>query len=715
MIQVELDALAGQINLKLLGSIVSFVTQTAKAGSAQKTEMRRRCIFSAFPGDSKAMQQEYGFLYLGELLERYEERFGMTPQDLRAIALALGYTREIAADGMFVGSQRTNFIQSVRRGAQGDIYLTGALYLLYEGQSDGLTYETQLKEWQYGNTEELIFAMSLFQDTEQALTCFKPQLSRLLGKDRTMPVFGNTHILQWVMAALFPLKKMLKTKDMAVIRALLALPVSYVKAESRPYENLREWGYTPLEIAYANVMAVESQCVFGQVNRNSITAEKMVIALFRAVLDHEKVLPAGIYDQLTRLYSTHFRFDIKCCGVHNLRDALKGCGQIQNPYTMAWFIGRESIHHPAVGSFDIMDAKWDPLATCLDSKTYRDLFEFSLYESMDARELRSRIDRYNELTQGDYLSCYYTHEPVRRFSQLVKAGLIDLWAAFQNSLAPDGVVAVSAMLSHIQEFVRGIQNVQAFRFFAQFLPQYGFDGFKQYLDPYKRGFDSDLWVKTSYGACEITLTLQRDFLADSPEDRLLLLHWVEEYFFTQAPEQYLLFARAVLLDKSIAALLSPEERRGLFELVICDANIPQYTVSKLKQLYQTPEEQQAEQAVKDAKKAEEKRQKHMELVQEITEYYTHNRNGSFHFARKFLYKYDYTQEQTEIALSVVYKDLEPLLKSKGYILAQNETEDFLRVCGNLLCNGTMDWPEFQSCILKIKEVLPNDSDCDPAA
>lgn len=715
MIRVELDAFAGQINLKLLGSIVSFVTQTANAASAQKAEMRRRCIFSAFPGDSKAMQQEYGFLYLGELLERYEERFGMTPQDRRAIALALGYTREIAADGMFVGSQRTNFIQSVRRSAQGDIYLIGALYLLYEGQSDGLTYEAQLKEWQYGKTEELIFAMSLFQDTEQALTYFKPHLSRLLGKDRTMPVFGNTHILQWVMAALFPLKKMLKTKDMAVIRALLALPVSYVKAESRPYENLREWGYTPLEIAYANVMAVESQCVFGRVNRKSITAEKMVIALFRAVLDHEKALPAGIYDQLTEFYSTHLYFDIKCYGVHNLRDALKGCGRIQNPYTMAWFIERESVHHPAVGSFDIMDAKWDPLATCLKSKTYRDLFEFSLYESMDARELRLRIDRYNKLTQGDYLSSYYTDEPVRRFSQLVKTGLIDLWTAFQNSLGPDGAVAVPAMLSHIQEFVSGIQNIQTLRFLRQFLPQYGFDGFKQYLDPYKRGFGGDLWTKTSYGACEIALTLWQDFLTDNPGDHLLLLHWVEEYFFTQSPEQYLLFARAVLLDENSAALLSPEDRRSLFELVICDTDMPQHIASKLKRLYQTPEEQQAEQAAKNAEKAEENRRKHMKLAQEITEYYESNRNESFHFVRKFLGNYDYIQEQTEIALSVAYKDLEPLLKSKGYILAQNETDNFLRVCGKLLCHGIMDWPEFQSCILKIKEVLPNDSDCDSAA
>lgn len=118
MIQTEMNAYEGQINLKLLGSIVSFTAQAANATPAQKNEIRRRCIFSDYPADPNVMQEEYGFLYLGELLERYEERFGMTPQDRRTIALALGYTTSIATDGMFVGSQRADFIQSVQRNAR---------------------------------------------------------------------------------------------------------------------------------------------------------------------------------------------------------------------------------------------------------------------------------------------------------------------------------------------------------------------------------------------------------------------------------------------------------------------------------------------------------------------------------------------------------------------------------------------------------------------
>ena len=190
----NMSAYGLQINLKLLGDIIAFVVTTAKANYTQVEELRKRCIFP-LSSTSEAMQRDYGFLYLGELLERYEERFGMTLPDRRAIALSLGYTRDIATPEMFVGSQRTDFIQGVRRCAEDDLYLTGALYLIHGGESGAAAIEQKLKERAYTQTEELIFAMSLFPDGEQALAQFSDQLVTLLGKGRTLPVFGNTDIL----------------------------------------------------------------------------------------------------------------------------------------------------------------------------------------------------------------------------------------------------------------------------------------------------------------------------------------------------------------------------------------------------------------------------------------------------------------------------------------------------------------------------------------
>ena len=88
----ELQDYAAKIDLPLFDSIVAFVLDTAEATSAQRAELRRQCPFLPGQADGSAFQEKYGFLYLGELLERYEERFGMTVQELRAIALALAYS-----------------------------------------------------------------------------------------------------------------------------------------------------------------------------------------------------------------------------------------------------------------------------------------------------------------------------------------------------------------------------------------------------------------------------------------------------------------------------------------------------------------------------------------------------------------------------------------------------------------------------------------------
>ena len=167
----NMSAFAAQINLKLLNDVIAFVVQTASANRDQQEELRHSCIFPLAVNSFavSAMQRDYGFLYLGELLERYEERFGMTLPDRRAIALALGYTRDLTTPEMFVGNQRANFIQGVRRYAEHDVYLTGALYLIHMNGSGAADLEQRLKEWTYTQTEELIFAMSLFPGKEQAL------------------------------------------------------------------------------------------------------------------------------------------------------------------------------------------------------------------------------------------------------------------------------------------------------------------------------------------------------------------------------------------------------------------------------------------------------------------------------------------------------------------------------------------------------------------
>lgn len=714
----NMSAYGAQINLKLLYDIITFVVQTANANYAQREELRGRCIFPLSVSKSavSAMQQDYGFLYLGELLERYEERFGMTPPDRRAIALALGYTREIATPEMFVGSQKGDFIQAIRRHAdtEHDIYLTGALYLIHRKECTAVVLEDHLKNWTYTKTEELIFAMSLFPDREQAFAQFSSQLLDLLGKGRTLPIFGNTDIFNCAFAMLYPLKKQMKARRMDLLRALLSLPVSFVKEGSKHHGWLLEHGYTPIEIAYANATALCSQCVHGGPGRNSLTAEKLIVALFRTVLAYDKVLPAEVYGQLTQIYQMYSTFDVKCCGEHRLANTLRGGLRIQTPETMAWFIRcTGDALHPATASFDIMESKWDALAVNMDAEAYQKLFTDCLGEDMNTAQLQERLDRYHALTQKDYLTWYSENVYIDKFPLLVKAGIINLWTAFQSCLSEDGAISKPRLLQHIKDYCRGVTKPQAFEFLKRFLSQYGYQGKERYLDQYQHGFEHELWEEKGCGNRELVLTLQRDFLKDDPAGQRLLLHWVDEYFFTKKPKSYLGFAIAVLKDENAAALLSSEDQRGIFDVVISRSKLSAYDAGQLKQRYLTPEEQQAEQTAKEAAAEEEKRQEHLKLVQGIEDCYDDSNNGTFEAVIKFLNKYRYYSDREKIAHRVVRDGLGLLLQTNEAVLAPKEAGRFLNVCGELVGSGTLDWAELQSYILKVKEVKCDDPDSNP--
>ena len=189
MIMQEMCAYEEQVNLLLFDNIVRFVISSVDFPTYS---LLQRIIFPINVASKNSMQKDYGFLYLGELLERYEERFGMSDADFRAIALALGYLSYLVTDDMVVGTQKTIFLRQLeRRAASGDIYLSGALYLLHEGQRGAVSYR-QVADRQYEKLEDLIFVLSIAPDFEEAFCHLKPQLLELLTSKRNIQLFGNT-------------------------------------------------------------------------------------------------------------------------------------------------------------------------------------------------------------------------------------------------------------------------------------------------------------------------------------------------------------------------------------------------------------------------------------------------------------------------------------------------------------------------------------------
>lgn len=712
-LQTELHVYDAKINLPLFNHIVAFVLDTAEATRAQRAELRQQCPFLT-QASGEAFQEKYGFLYLGELLERYEERFGMTVPDLQAIALALAYTRDLTTPEMFVGPQRADFLRKVRKAAGGDVYLTGALYLLDEGRDGATERELKLTGADYDSTEDLLFVLGLFQDRERAFLHFKPQLLRLLGKNRTMPVIGNTTALDWLVAWLTPQLKAARGKDLALFRALCALPTSHVKPGGKPHDTLLEHGWTPLEIAYANMVAVLSQAVDGALQKDSIVSEKIAVTLFHEVLSCDAPLAQETYDQLTQVYRLYERFSIKCYGFEGLRQALEDGTHIQNASTFLWFSSLVSIYSPVFGSFDIMDGKWDSLAAGLEPDKYIPLFEECLDGGMTQAEIQLRLDRYRELTGKAYAGIYWGSSRGRRFGLLVDKGILDPWSLFRDSLTEEGQIDKPEMIAHVWEYARSVKTPQAYRFFEQFFSTYGVAGLEKFFVYHHRDFLDGLTARQSgyyHSSDTFRLNLHRDYLDGTGHRQLL--QWLEEYIFAYNPEKYLVLIAAILRDEFAAGLFSGKEQRELFDLLAKQPDTHQGVLGELKRRYLTEDELRAERdAEATARQQAEQRQKE-ELVRGIRDKYAELSDGTFQSAVKFLDEYKYYWDKRPIACRVLREKLDGLLEALDYRLDVQEAARFLYVCDKLVRQKTMGFTEAQDYIMKVKERDEHGTDDQP--
>lgn len=706
-LQNELSAYTAKINLPLLDSITAFVLDTAEATRAQRGELYRQCPFLT-RASGEAFQEKYGFLYLGELLERYEERFGMTVPDLRAIALALAYTRSLTTPEMFVGPQRDNFLRNVRKAAAGDVYLSGALYLLDDSRDGATDRELKLTDADFDSTEDLLFVLGLFRDQQRAFLHFKPQLLRLLGRERTMPALENMTALNWLIAWLSPQLKTARGKDMALFRALCALPVSHVKPGGKPHDTLLEHGWTPLEIAYANMMAVLSQAVDGALLKNSIVSEKIAVTLFHEVLSCDAPQPLEIYSQLASIHQLYARFSIKCYGCENLLQALETDTRIQNASTFSWFSTLADTHSPVFSGFDIMDGKWDSLADALEPGKYVPLFEGCLGEDMSQEDIQRRLNRYRELTGKDYAGIYWDSVRGRRFGLLVDKGILDPWNLFRDSLGEDGRVGKPEMIAHIWEYAHGIRSPQAFRFFGKFFSAYGVWGLERFFDHRYRGFCEALTKRGHYSNDLMILDLRRDHLDDSGHRQLL--QWLEEYIFAYQPEKYLELVAAILRDEFAASLFTTKEQRELFDLLAKQPNMHQGILNELKRRYLTEDELQAERDAEAAARQQAEQQQRESLAQEIRDNYMELSDGTFQSAVKFLDEYKYSRDRRSIACRVLRERLDELLGARDYELDSHEATRFLYICNKLVHEKTMGFNEAQNYIKNVKERDGHDAD-----
>ena len=307
---IENEAFEKKVNIELCNKLINYIIKISDNDYRSTLKnISDKCIwFKSL--NNVDMQKDFQVKYLGELLERYEEKIGDNINDIRAIALALGFTTESITTNMIVGNQLVNFITKINTMAKDDIYLQGALYLYNNKKNE--QYKTNLLKNHYLETEDLIFVLSLFDDIEKIYTLLRDQIIELLGKKRTIGVINNIKLYSWFINRFYSIIKKDRKKDAAILKSLLILPTQLIKSNNSNYTILNSNNYKEEEILYLNYGFLYYSLIPKTVRMgNSITEERIAINLCKTLLDSEYSCEESLYKLIDSILKKYEHLDIK--------------------------------------------------------------------------------------------------------------------------------------------------------------------------------------------------------------------------------------------------------------------------------------------------------------------------------------------------------------------------------------------------------------------
>lgn len=605
---IEYEIYENAINIPLFNKIVSFIDETTNKSGKENIllDIEKNCIWFD-KVNSTDIQEEYKFEYLGELLERYEERVGNDIKDIRAISLALGYAKDLIEDNMIIGTQLVDFLNKIKNLAENDKYLQGALYLYdnnkYSNYAEGFIKNQDTK------TEEIIFTLSILSNNlESAFNKKKEEIIKLIGKEKTISVIGNIGIYVWLIKTLYPLISKSRKKDMSLLKALISVPTGFQKENTKVYKELIENNYSKEEIAYLNYLILYYDTVPKSINLGySIVEEKIALNLCKLFINSENSYSEEIYNFLDNIMTKYSKFNIKCYGYSGIKDALKLETNIMNPIT---FIKLYEKLDRNLHSFNILDNKWDIVASTFDSKQYEDLFDrFLLFSGYDKNKINECINKYNKLTGKVYLDSFlkqnYGRDSV--FSFLINNEILVL-KDFFNTVTRKNEKEYNY---HLKEYIKGIRNKQSFELLKYLLNlnKYSIEEINNF------GFQFEDLYK-NYGYWSYELDIKREFL--SSDEEIILLNSLENFVFYVKPDKYFDFLEVVLKSDVTEEILQQEELRNIYEL-FCEIEPKKQEDSLLQQKYLTVEEREK---IEEQKRKEAELQKQKELIEierEVTE------------------------------------------------------------------------------------------------
>ena len=561
-----------KIDLELYRQMVDMIYRlSSKADKIDtKQQIETNSLFWEMPAE--VMEKTYGLHYPGEVLERLGEKTELTTAKIRALSLALGQTKAIHEEGMFIGTQFSRFYQRTFHNlGHTDCYLLAAKYLLEEKDKRSVYDEFLKYPWE--KIEEILFALSVFPEDDLVWERSKAYLNHCLGKERILDVYVESELYMWICVHCAPRLRGYRKKDLDVLKYITRLPNEPARNGNNMQEKLADLGYTLPELYFLNGIFISEPGIGYE--KNSITSERIAVEVCKFFLNEEKIYPESVYDLCGKLIDFYKEFNIKLEGTEGILPYLKNDIQLKNVKTFQLlFPYKEAIYGRYVQGeifyIDLTDQRWDPLYTWLEKTEFDSL----VTQTIDGRdytdgELKQFLSRYKFLTGEKYEATFWNTEwdTIRgnTFSKLSEANILNpvaLMETYVNQLEKNVEETEEKwkyMFAYLLNYMNGVESPQVFQML------------NFYLEGIKRLGISDLTVKKllfeSFGIEEWRrgrdrfekLKFLRIFLEPEKHDKLF--QWLDSTVFRYMPEDYIHFLVAMLEDPDLFLWIPKEEAK----------------------------------------------------------------------------------------------------------------------------------------------------------
>lgn len=710
-IKQEFEAFQNKINLNLFHEVLYLAASTSDVEDAMKKyqDVLKRTVWEEYRCEENSLLEKKGLRYVGEVLERYEDQFGPGKENLRAVALAVGYAASFLSSSMFIGSQKEDFLKKVRSNSEDDLYLQAALCLMEDSVAKHKARIDELSRITFQNTEDATFVFSLYDDASQGFSILQEKLFDLWGIHRSISLVTNIGILKWLIARCEPVIRSCRKKNNAVLRTLMKLPYQFVKLGSTEYAILHEAGYSHEEITFANSMVLWDRRIYDRISPDSIPGEKVATEFCHTWLNTEQEINDDILDYLGWILHRYEEFAIKYEGHHGIWFAMQDEINPVQPKTVLWMVQNLVKERGEMFpyNFDVYDSKWDVLAEKLEIDQYRVLFSYQFLNQKEKTKemIQSWLEKFKELTGEEFIETFASHYNgynEKCFHMLIEYGGIDLFAFFQNTVSSESEQREqSSCVYYLKNYIRGIHTRKAFDFVKKIFSIYSMEQFTSLLgDSY--------WLHNSicehryggYSRDSWRLDLHRDFLTQEEEKELF--NWVDESFFRMEPDRYIDFVKTVLEDKYVLQLYDKKELRDILDTLISLDKLPGYNVQALKRIYFSDEELQKEQDAREKAEREKKERDRINELNKIQKQIEEAYDGSYDSLNQQLKKFYFSGTKKD-ALKIIYPIVEAKIRDADVAIPPEELASFLILSGQMIKYEAVSWEKLCPMVSKVME------------